>query len=93
MLETFFTEGLHPMEGTHPGAACEELQPLGKTRAGEVYGGLCSVGGCPCWSSARSALWLQHLAFIGVAKPTLAGSAANFHLLGRQHCGAGSMGA
>ena len=28
------------MEGTHAEAVCEELQPMGRTHAGEVHGGL-----------------------------------------------------
>lgn len=27
------------MGGTHNGAACEELQPVGRTHVGEVHGG------------------------------------------------------
>jgi len=38
MLEQSVPEGLHNVEGTH---------------AGEVHGGLCPVGGTPCWSRGR----------------------------------------
>ena len=38
------------MEGTHAGAVCEELQPVGRTHVGEVCGGLSAMGGTPRWS-------------------------------------------
>ncbi|KAF4793767.1 hypothetical protein TURU_108121 [Turdus rufiventris] len=37
-LEQSVPEGLHTMEGTHPGAVYEELQPAGRSRVGEVHG-------------------------------------------------------
>jgi len=46
-------EGLHPMEGTHPGAVHEDLQPVGRTHIGEVHGGLSPTGGTPHWSRGR----------------------------------------
>ena len=46
-------EGLHPVEGTHPGTVCEELQPVGRTHVGEVHGGLSAVEGTPHWSRGR----------------------------------------
>ncbi|GAB0185918.1 zinc finger and BTB domain-containing protein 5 [Grus japonensis] len=52
-LEQSAPEGLHPVEGTHAGAAHEELQPMGRTHSGEVGGGLSTVGGTPCWSRGR----------------------------------------
>jgi len=33
------------MEGTHAGAVCEELQPLGRTHVGEVCGELSPMRG------------------------------------------------
>lgn len=42
-LEVSVPEGLGPMERTHTGAVCQELQPLGRTHMGEVHGGLFSV--------------------------------------------------
>ena len=30
-LEQYVPEGLQPTEGTHAGAVCEELQPVGRT--------------------------------------------------------------
>jgi len=53
MLEQPVPEGLHPMEGTHTGAVCEELQPLalgkfvekGRTHNGEVCGELSPIRG------------------------------------------------
>ena len=50
MLEQSAPEGLHPVEGSHAGAVCEELQTVGRIHAGEVHGGLSSVGGTSCWS-------------------------------------------
>jgi len=41
------------MEGTHTGAVCEELQPVGKSHFGEVLGGLFPVDGTPRWSRGR----------------------------------------
>jgi len=40
----------------HTGAACEELQPVGRTHIGEVHGELSTVGRTPRWSrgSVRS---------------------------------------
>jgi len=35
-VEQSVPEGLHPVEGTHTGAVCEELQPMGRTYVGEV---------------------------------------------------------
>lgn len=32
------------MEGTHSGAAHEEVHPIGRTHVGEVHEGLCHVG-------------------------------------------------
>jgi len=40
MLEQPVPEGLHPVEGTHAGAVCEELQDTGRTDVGEVCGEL-----------------------------------------------------
>jgi len=45
MLEQSVPEGLHPMEGTHTGAVCEELQPVGRTHNGEVCGELSPIRG------------------------------------------------
>jgi len=53
MLEQPVPEGLHPMEGTHAGAAHEELQPVGMTHVGEVHGGLSPTGGTSPWSRVR----------------------------------------
>ena len=47
MLGQSVPEGLHPVEGTHAGAVCEELQLIGRTHVGEVHGGLSPVGGTP----------------------------------------------
>jgi len=52
-LEPSVPEGLHPMEGTHAGAICEEVQPVGRTHVGAVHGGLSPVGGTPHWSRAE----------------------------------------
>ena len=41
---------LHPMEGTHTGAVCEELHPVGRTHVGEVCGELSPVRETPHWS-------------------------------------------
>ena len=54
MLEQSVPEGLHPVDGTHTGAVCEELQPVGRTHIGEVCGGLSPVGGTPRWSRGRA---------------------------------------
>ena len=40
-LEQPVPEGLHPVEGIHTAAICEELQLVGRTHVGEVCGGLC----------------------------------------------------
>jgi len=40
MLEQPVPEGLHAVEGTHAGACCEELQPVGRTHTGAVHGEL-----------------------------------------------------
>jgi len=47
MLEQPVPEGLHPVEGTHAGAVCEELQPVGRTHVGVAHGELSPVGGDP----------------------------------------------
>jgi len=52
-LEQPGPEGLHPMEGTHTGAVCEELQPMGRTHVGEVCGELSPVRGTSRWSRGR----------------------------------------
>ncbi|GAB0183450.1 AN1-type zinc finger protein 5-like [Grus japonensis] len=52
-LEQFAPEGLHPMEGTHAGAVCEELQPMGRTHIGEVHGGLSPMGGTHAGAGAE----------------------------------------
>ena len=52
-LEQHVHEGLGPMEGTHAGEVCEELQPVGRTHIGAVHGGLCPMGGTPRWSRGR----------------------------------------
>jgi len=44
MLEQPVPEGLHPVEGAHAGAVCEELHPVGRTHAGAVGEGLQPVG-------------------------------------------------
>ena len=49
-LEQSAPEGLHAVEGTHAGAVCEQLQPMGRTHVGEVCGGLSPMGGTPQWS-------------------------------------------
>jgi len=41
------------VERTHPGAVCEELQPLRKTHIEEVHGGLSPMAGTPQWSRRR----------------------------------------
>jgi len=46
--------GLVTLRGTHTGAVCEELQPMGRTNFGEVHGGLFPVGGTPHWSKGRA---------------------------------------
>jgi len=53
MLEQPVPEGLHPVEGTHAGAVCEELQTVGRTHVGEVCGELSPVKGTSCWSGGR----------------------------------------
>jgi len=53
MLEQPVPEGLHPMEGTHAGAVCEELQPMGGIGVGEVSGELSPMGRTPQWSRGR----------------------------------------
>ena len=45
--------GVHPMEATHDGALCKELQPVGKIHDGEVHGELSPAVGTPWWSSGR----------------------------------------
>jgi len=45
MLQQPVSEGLHPVEGTHAGAVCEELQPMGRTHFEEVRGELSPVIG------------------------------------------------
>jgi len=50
MLEQSVPEGLHPVEGTHSGAVCEELQPMARTHIGEFHGGLSPMGGTPSCS-------------------------------------------
>jgi len=45
MLEQPVPEGLHPMEGTHTGAVCEELKPMGRTCVREVCGELSPMTG------------------------------------------------
>lgn len=47
--------GMHPMEGAHAGAICEELQLVWRTNTEEVYGGLSPMGGNFWWSRGR--LW------------------------------------
>ncbi|GAB0183355.1 AN1-type zinc finger protein 5-like [Grus japonensis] len=42
-----------PMEGTHAGAAREELQPMGRTHIGEVHGRLSPMGRTQHWSRGR----------------------------------------
>lgn len=41
---------LHFMEETNTGAVHEELHPVEKKCAGEVHGGLSTIGGIPFWS-------------------------------------------
>ena len=61
-------EGWHPMEGTHAGAVCAELQPMGRTHVEEVGGGWSPVGGTPHWTrgrvwrgrSGRDVWWTDH---------------------------------
>jgi len=53
MLAYSALKKLHPVEGTHAEAVCEELQPVGKIHVGEVHGGLSPVGGTPCCSRGR----------------------------------------
>ena len=36
-LEQPVPEGLHPVEGTHAGVVCEDLQPMGRSHFGEVH--------------------------------------------------------
>ena len=52
-LERSVPEGLHPVEGTHAGAVCEELQPVGRTHVGEVHGGV-SHGRDPTLEQGKS---------------------------------------
>ncbi|PKU41973.1 suppression of tumorigenicity 5 protein isoform x4 [Limosa lapponica baueri] len=42
-----------PTEGTHVGAVCEELQPVGRTQVGETHEGPSPMGGTPRWSRGR----------------------------------------
>ncbi|GAB0180379.1 zinc finger and BTB domain-containing protein 5 [Grus japonensis] len=51
-LEQSGPEGLHPMEGTHAGAVCEEPQPMGRTHVGEVCGGPHAGAGEECEESS-----------------------------------------
>ncbi|GAB0178086.1 AN1-type zinc finger protein 5-like [Grus japonensis] len=45
---------VNPVErGAHARAVREELQLVGKTYVGEVYGGLSPMGGTPRWSKGR----------------------------------------
>jgi len=44
MLKQPVPKGLHPVEGTHTGVVCEELQPVGRTQVG---------GGTLLWSRGR----------------------------------------
>ena len=53
MLEQSVPEGLHPVERTHAGASCVELEPMGRTHVGEVCEGLSPIGGTPRWSGGR----------------------------------------
>jgi len=50
MLEQPVPEGLHPVEGTHAGAVCEELQPVGMTHVGDVREELSPMRGTSRWS-------------------------------------------
>lgn len=40
-------EGPQPAKGTHAGATCEELQPVGRIHTGEVHRELSPAGGSP----------------------------------------------
>jgi len=42
---SLFLKNCTPREGTHAGAVCEELQPVGRTHVGEVCGELSPVRG------------------------------------------------
>ncbi|PKU30658.1 ubx domain-containing protein 4 [Limosa lapponica baueri] len=53
-LEHSVPEGLHPMEMTHTGTVCEELQHMGRTFVGGVCGQLSPMGGTPYWSRGRA---------------------------------------
>jgi len=48
-LEQPVPEGLHPVGGTHSGAAGEELQAMGRTYVGE----LSPMRGTSCWNRGR----------------------------------------
>ena len=45
MVEQPLPAGLHPVEGAHAGAVCEELQPVGRTHVEDVCGELSPVRG------------------------------------------------
>jgi len=49
-LEPSVPEGLYAVVGTHAGAVCEELQPMGKTQVGAVHEGLYPKKETPRWS-------------------------------------------
>lgn len=42
-----------PVERTHTGALCEELQPVGRNHIGEGFEGLSHLDVNPCWSRGR----------------------------------------
>lgn len=50
---SLFLHGCTPWKGPTTGAFCEELQPVGRTRAGDVHGGLSLVSGTLHWSRGR----------------------------------------
>jgi len=60
MLEQPVPEGPHPVEGTHTGTVCEELQPVGRTHVGEVCGELSSMRGTFTLEQRKSVRSLPH---------------------------------
>jgi len=52
-MEQPAAEGLHPIEGTHAWAVCEELQPVGRSHFGKGCRELSVVRETSCWSRGR----------------------------------------
>jgi len=53
MLQQPVPEGLHPVGRIHTGAACEELQRMGRTHIGEFPAEPSLTGGTSHWSRGR----------------------------------------